>query len=198
MSGVPVPEQSGKPGIQIRFNLFWALVQTVIALALFIMPFPIFFGSDKSAGRDPVMPFLVTFGMAAVVFVPLGYFGIRGLSRREQIVMNEHGLAGKLIAKDNQVIPWSDIANLSYTNRAFLETLHIQRQNGQKIVVRDLSQLKPVSLLEIFGTIKAKIETGIFTPPQATRWWQTTTVGIIVLFIVIIIAIYVRDRFFGK
>jgi hypothetical protein len=140
--------------IVLRFNLFWAVAQAAGGTCLLALPVIVFAEIAKEGGRDPVVPSLVLFAMVALPIAFLVYFGLRGLSRRDQIVIGPDGLSGPLIAKHGGTVAWVEIADMQYKSRGFLESLRLRLNDGRRIVIRDLSQLSPVSLLEVSEAVK--------------------------------------------
>ncbi len=174
--------------MELRFNLFWAVIQFSSALGILSLPLLVFL--DKNSPQDPISFALWMLAFAALPAGGLGYFGIRGLSRATQLRITEEGLSGPLISKDGKVMGWNSISSTSYTSRGFLETLKIVKSDNSKIVIRDLSQLGPSSLLEVFEAIQTKLQTGVFVVPKKNHWWQSTwfiVIGVIVLSMITIV-----------
>jgi hypothetical protein len=163
----------------VRFSLFWALVQTAMGAAL-LAALPITFaGCAKERGGDPGETTRIVAAMVLAVFatgaipISVGYFGLRGLSRRDQIVLGPDGLSGPLVAKGGETVVWAEIADMDYRGNGLLNTLRLRLHDGRRIVIRDLCQLNPASLFEISETIKTRLDTGVFNVPEGVRWWQT-------------------------
>jgi hypothetical protein len=176
--------------MELRFNLFWAVIQFAGALAFLSLPLLIFL--DKNPGQDPISISLWILAGVAFPAGGLGYFGIRGFRRSVQLRIAEEGLSGPLISKDGKVMEWSSISSTTYTNRGFLETLKIVKSDNSKIVIRDLSQLGPSSLLEVFEAMQTKLQTGVLVVPKKNHWWQSTwftVIGVIILSVIMIVVV---------
>lgn len=193
MMEVSESTQGGTLPVRLRFNLFWAVVH--IGVGILWLALPVFiFAKDDGKGKAGEVA-LASFAMCAFVCGPVSYFGIRGLSRRDQIMIGPEGLSGPLLLKDGGTLAWHEIADMRYVSRGFLEVLKLRLQDGRKIVVRDLSQLGPFSLLELSEATKRRIETGVLVLPKPIRWWQTTWATILFVLLATIVLITAANMF---
>lgn len=181
--------------MELKFNLFFAVFQTITALFLAMLPVVSIFAIKPD--QDPITIALWSFAGVVLPVGVLAYFGIRGLFRTVQIRVTEDGISGPLISRDGKIIDWNAVAFVKYKG-GFLETLRIELQDKRKIVVRDFSQLHPWSLLEVFEVLRVKLETGQLTIPKKNRWWDSTWFSIVGVTVVSVILIIVANWFRGR
>lgn len=160
--------------MRLKFSLLWACVQTcgcLIWLSGSVILFP-----DPNA-------VLVFFG-GAFFGVTFGYFGVRGLSRKEQIIVTDKGLGGSLVRAhgEGEIIVWDRIVRMKYRNRGLHNIFRIWARldlhllEGRTVYLRDFVLLSPHDLGDVAEVVKRKLETGELCLPSPRRWWQSATV----------------------